>query len=83
MYILEPGKKGLSVIISQRQRIPAASVDPKIKSYHCLAVKFIGFGGVGRLDYVIRAAKVGVLSCKASYLGRREAPLMTNLRTCE
>ncbi|MCT2531900.1 aminotransferase class IV [SAR92 clade bacterium H231] len=36
VYILEPGKKGLSVIISQRQRIPVASLDPRIKNYHWL-----------------------------------------------
>ena len=34
--ILESGKEGLSVVISQRQRIPAASVDPTIKNYHWL-----------------------------------------------
>ena len=36
VYILEPGKKGLSVMISQRQRIPTASLDPRIKNYHWL-----------------------------------------------
>jgi branched-chain amino acid aminotransferase len=34
--ILEPGKEGLSVVISERQRIAAASVDPTIKNYHWL-----------------------------------------------
>ena len=33
VHILDPAKQGLSVIISQRQRIPAASVDPTIKNY--------------------------------------------------
>jgi len=36
VYILEPGKKGLSVVISECQRIPAASLDPRIKNYHWL-----------------------------------------------
>ena len=36
VHILDPAKQGLSVIVSQRQRIPAASVDPTIKNYHWL-----------------------------------------------
>jgi len=36
VHILDPAKQGLSVIISRRQRIPAASVDPTIKNYHWL-----------------------------------------------
>jgi len=36
VYLLEPGKKGLSLIISERQRIPAASLDPTIKNYQWL-----------------------------------------------
>lgn len=36
VWVLPPGQKGLSVIVSDRQRIPEASVDPSIKNYHWL-----------------------------------------------
>ncbi|MGX4675851.1 aminotransferase class IV [SAR92 clade bacterium H246] len=36
VHILDPAKKGLSVVVSERQRIPAASIDPTIKNYHWL-----------------------------------------------
>lgn len=36
VWVLKPEQTGLSVIISQRQRIPSASVDPTIKNYHWL-----------------------------------------------
>ena len=36
VWILDPTKKGLSVIVSERQRIPGTSLDPTIKNYQWL-----------------------------------------------
>ncbi|MDC1513905.1 aminotransferase class IV [Porticoccaceae bacterium] len=36
VWVLDPAKKGLSVMISDRLRVPEASVDPTVKNYHWL-----------------------------------------------
>ena len=36
VHILKPDQTGLSLMISQRRRIPEASIDPRIKNYHWL-----------------------------------------------